>query len=140
VSANLDLVKSIFDAWERGDWSSADWADPEIDFEMIGGLHTGRWKGIGQMGDAWGTMVRAWDGLRAIPDEFRELDDGRVLVLLRNEGRGRGSGIEIGEISVKAANVFTIRGGKVTHLALYWDRDVAFGDLGLAEGKGPEVA
>jgi ketosteroid isomerase-like protein len=131
VSPNLELVKSIFAEWERGDWSSADWADPEIEFEMIGGLNTGRWRGIGPMREAWTTTLRAWENLRAIADEFRELDDGRVLVFLRNEGRGSGSGIEIGEISTKAANVFTVRDGKVTSLILYWDRDRAVADLGL---------
>jgi ketosteroid isomerase-like protein len=131
VSPNLELVKSIFAEWERGDWSSVDWADPEIEFEMIGGLNTGRWRGSGPMWEAWATTLRAWEDLRAIPDEFRELDDGRVLVFLRNEGRGRGSGIEIGEISTKAANIFTVRDGKVTSLILYWDRDRAIADLGL---------
>jgi hypothetical protein len=131
VSSNLDLVKSIYADWERGDWSSADWADPEIEFEMIGGLMEGQWSGIEEMGRAWGTMLSAWDDLTADPDEFRELDGERVIVFLRNQGRGRGSGIEIGEISTKAANVFTIRSGKVTGLTLYWDRERAVADLGM---------
>jgi hypothetical protein len=37
VSANLDLVRSIYAASERGDFSSAEWADPEIDLRVIGG-------------------------------------------------------------------------------------------------------
>ena len=131
MSANLELVKSIYAAWERGDFSSSAWADPEIEFVMRGGLTTGTWNGVEEMAEAWARMLRAWESLRAVPDEFRELDDGRVLILLRNQGRGRGSGIDIGEISVKSANVFTIRGGKVTSLILYWDRDLAISDLGL---------
>src|SRR4051794_5499724 len=122
VSSNLDLIKSIYADWERGDWSSADWADPEIEFEMVGGLVEGRWTGKEEMSKAWATMLNAWEDLKAVPEEFRELDGGRVLVLLGNTGRGKGSGIEIGEITVRAANVFTIGDGKVTRLTLYWER------------------
>jgi ketosteroid isomerase-like protein len=133
VSSNLDLIRGIFAEWERGDWNSADWADPEIDFVMHGGLNSGEWKGIREMTETWIGTLRAWDDLRAIPEEFRELDDGRILVFLRNEGRGKGSGIDVGEISAKSANVFTVGDGKVIRLELYWDRDDAVADLGLAE-------
>jgi ketosteroid isomerase-like protein len=137
MSSNLALVKSIYASWEKGDFSSADWADPEIEFAMYGGLSTGEWRGIEEMTETWATMLRAWVDLRAIPEEFRELDDGRILVFLRNEGRGKGSGIDIHGISARSANVFTVRDGKVKRLELYWEREDVIVELGLMEETEP---
>jgi hypothetical protein len=34
ASANEELVRSIFHAFEHGDFSAADWAHPEIEFVL----------------------------------------------------------------------------------------------------------
>ena len=37
ASASLDLVRSIYAAWQRGDYSSAEWAHPEIEYGLVDG-------------------------------------------------------------------------------------------------------
>ena len=133
ASTNLDSVRSIFEAWERGDFSSAGWAHPEIEVEFADGPTRGtNWRGTAAVAAGWGEFLRAWEGFRAEAEESRELDGERVLVLTRNRGRGKASGLEVEQIQTRGANLFQFRGGKVTKLALYWDRERALADLGLA--------
>ena len=134
MSANLDLVRSLFADWERGDFSSAEWADPEIDFVTIGAPEGEEYQEHGIPGMARGMrrFLTAWEGYRTEPEEYRELDDERVLVLVHIAGVGRTSGVDIGRVHKGGANLFHLRNGKVTRFALYWDRDRALADLGLA--------
>lgn len=131
ASANVDLVRSIFTDWERGDFSSAQWADPEIEYVHADGPEPGRWTGLAGMAEGFRDFLSAWEDWRIESEEYRELDAELVLVLYRRSGRGRTSGLEVGQISSKAANLFHVRNGKVARLVVYWEPQRALADLGL---------
>jgi ketosteroid isomerase-like protein len=128
--ANLDLVRSIYTAHARGDYSHADWAHPEIEFVQADGPHPG--SRMGQMPDGARDWLRTWEDFRTEAEGYRELDAERVLVLTRRSGRGKRSGIELSELGARGANLLHIRDGKVTRWVTYFDRDRALADLGLA--------
>src|SRR6267378_464439 len=131
ASANLELVRSVFAAWERGDFSRAhEWAHPEIEFVIADGPSPGRWTGRDGMAEGFRDFLSAWQDVRQDTEEYRELDDQRVLVLTRLMARGRTSGLEVGAMRTKQAGLFHVRGGKVTRLAYYLNRDRVFADLG----------
>jgi ketosteroid isomerase-like protein len=133
ASANLDLVRSIFVGWEQGDFSSTWWAHPEIELVLVGGPERGTFSGLAGMAAGWREFLRTWEDLRAVPDQYLELDEDRVLVILHNSGRGKTSGLEVGSIRQRSANLFEIEDGKVKRLVAYWDADPALADAGLAE-------
>ena len=131
MSANLDLVRSIYADWERGDFGSVEWADPEIEFAIADGPAPGRWAGLVGMAEGSRGYLSSWERWRAEPEKFREIDDEQVIVMFLERGRGKTSGVELADVRVSGASLFCIRDGKVVRLAFYFDRDRALADLGL---------
>jgi ketosteroid isomerase-like protein len=130
---NVQIVRSIYAGWERGDFGSADWAHPEIEYVVVGGPEPGRWRGLAEMAQSVGDFMSAWEDYRITARDYRGLNDGRVLVLVELSGRGKASGFDIGQMQPKGAGVFELSDGKVKTLVLYWDRERAFADLGLQD-------
>jgi len=126
---NLELVRSIYAGWGKGDFDSNDWAHPDIEFSFAGGPEPQVWRGLEAMAEGYRDWLRAWREFRAESEEYLRVDDERILVLVRNSGRGRASGLEIAARSV--ANLFHVRAGKVTRIVVYLDREHAFADLGV---------
>jgi ketosteroid isomerase-like protein len=112
ASAHLDLVRSIYAAWERGDFSSVEWASPEIEYVLVGGPADGSWTGLAGMAEGWRGFLDAWANFRVDADEYRELDSVRVLTLVHYSGRGKTSGVHFGQLSTKAANLFHVVAGR----------------------------
>jgi ketosteroid isomerase-like protein len=139
VSANLDLVRSIFAPWERGDWSASEWASSQIELVVMDGPSPGSWTGVAAWMSWIDDFLTEWEGYRLGAEEYRELDGERVLVLVRaSGGRGRISGLELGQQGGGGATLIHLRDGKVTRLVVYFVRDSALADLGLAPDAGSE--
>jgi ketosteroid isomerase-like protein len=105
---------------------------PEIEFVLVGGPEPGSWTGVAGMRDSWRGWLGAWEDVRFEAEEYRELDDERVLVLVHvTGGRGKTSGLELREVRTEGASLFEVHNGKVTRFVNYWERDPALADLGL---------
>jgi len=133
MSENLDLVRSIYADWERGDFASVEWADPDIVYVRPDGPDPGSWTGLVEMAEGIRARLSAWEDFRTGAVEYRELDDGRVLVFIHQSGRGKASGLKLGQMGSKGAVLFHVSGGKVTRLISYMGRENALADLGLQE-------
>ena len=133
ASANVELVRSIYAGWERGDFSSTSRADPEIEFARIDGPAPGSWRGAAQIASAVREMLTAWEDFRLVAAEYHELDGDRVLALATGAARGKRSGVEL---RASAANLFHIANGKMTRVVTYYDRERALADAGVATNSG----
>jgi hypothetical protein len=108
MSANLDLVRSIYADWERGELRRVEWADPAIELVVVGGVEPGRWRGIEGMALAVRHTLSGMQDWRNAAEHYRELGDGRVFVLDAYRARGGSSGLSVG---AAAARLFEIRDG-----------------------------
>jgi ketosteroid isomerase-like protein len=138
ASTNLDLVRSLYEAWERGDRSSMDWAHPEVEFVIADGPAPGSWTGLAGMAEGFRDLLSAWQGWRPQADDYLELGSERVLVLDHFRARGKTSGLEIGHTRTEGAVLFHLRDGKATRVVVYWDREKALADLGLTPEVGSQ--
>jgi len=130
VQENAALVRSIYADWGRGDFSSAAWADPQIEFSFVDGPEPGKWSGRPAMAKRYGEWLSGWNDFRAELEELIVVDSARILALVHNSASGRASELKMDQRSV--ANLFEIDHGRVTRFGLYWDRSRALKDAGLA--------
>jgi ketosteroid isomerase-like protein len=88
---NVEIAREIYRDWERGDFSSVEWADPDIEFMLGSGADEAVHRGTEAIGQAWTEWLRAWDEFRVEAEKFLDLGDD-ILVLVKFGGRGKTSG------------------------------------------------
>lgn len=125
---NVELVRRSWEAFVCGDFEAAlEPLAPGVEFDLTsqpGGEvlqgHDGVWEGMRR----W---VSAWDSYEMELEEFVDAGD-RVLILFRERGRGRQSGVET-EASLGA--VWTVRDGRVSRMQPFRSRSEAYEAAGV---------
>jgi hypothetical protein len=130
MSENLDLVRSIYEDWERGNFSRDDWADPAIELVRPVSVDGDAIRGRDASAGGWREWLGAWKDFHAEAHDYRALEGDRVLVFGRMRGIGR---LSETRIDTETVNLFQFRDRKVVRLVLYSNRDRALADLGLKE-------
>lgn len=129
---DIELIRQLFTRWEQGDFTTPEFFDPDVEVTRVGGdavATSGTWRGINDMSKALVEWLHAWENLRAEPKHYIDRGD-RVLVIARQTGRGRRSGLGLDHA---VGLLFTIRDGKIARLEQYWETTDALRAAGLED-------
>jgi ketosteroid isomerase-like protein len=115
----LDIVRRAAEAYERRDVDEVlESLDPDVElFPARAVLEGEPYRGHAGFKRFLADMAEDWAEFRAHAEEYRDLGDGRVLVLGRFTARGR-SGVEM---DAPAAWTCEVQGGKIVRLRFYGD-------------------
>ena len=130
---NVEIVRSGWDAWTRGDIDGIFEAwDPEVVWDLT---HFRDWpdriyrghEGVRRFLSDW---LELWDAYEVGVDAILAAPGDRVVALAWQRGKGRESGLPM---EMEWAQIATIRGGRVTRVENFDKREEALEAAGLRE-------
>jgi ketosteroid isomerase-like protein len=128
---NVEVVRRSLDAFERGDFDAAMEAlDPRIEYDLTHFPDGKVYLGHDGVREAFRIWLGTWEDYRQEIDEVIDLGEDEVVVVLREFGRGKGSGIEVER---PTAGVWTLRDGKAVRIRFYAGKAEALEGAGLSE-------
>jgi uncharacterized protein len=139
MTGNVRTLRTLYDAINRGDLervvslqhANVEWRGPRAFPDLIE-PHRGH-AGVRTYA---ARIAEAWVEFRIDAERFIDLGK-QVLVLTREQGRGRGSGVPVQ--SHGTAHLWTLRDGKVARFQVYWEREEGLRAAGVrprAESPG----
>lgn len=127
---NVELIRQLYRRWGQGDFATPGFFDPNVETLRVGGdasATAGAWRGLDAAWKASVEWLQAWENVRL--ESRRCIDLGsRVLVIARQTGQGRRSGVEIDQ---ELAMLFTLRDAKIVRWEIYLEVSDALEAVGL---------
>ena len=126
---NVEVVKKAFEAIAAGDRDQAlSYTDSAMVVDATRRVfNPTTYRGVQGLRQMLSDMDDVWEDLRSEPREFLDAGD-RVVVTGRMVGRGKGSGVEVGQ---DFAGVWTIRDSRIVRWDICTDRAEALEAVGL---------
>jgi ketosteroid isomerase-like protein len=126
--SNIEVVKTVVSAFNRGDFEGAielltddvefDWSRRMLDGEVVTGQDAVR----RYLQDAH----EIFDEIHIPSEDITDLGDGLVLLYGTARFKGHKSGLDV---EASAANLWTVRDGKVARFRFYQTREDALADV-----------
>jgi ketosteroid isomerase-like protein len=129
---NVEIVERAIDGHNRLALDAYDelfTPDFEMFPAMIGMFDRESFRGRDDLERYFEIVNETWEESRVVGEAFRDLGD-RVLVTIRLEGRGRGSGVPV---TGKQTVICDLRDGKIRRMRAYLDHGEALRAAGLCE-------
>jgi ketosteroid isomerase-like protein len=124
---NVEIVREVFAAYERGDLSKAmSYYEPDVAFNPAEEPPIHGRDAVIEYLQRW---EEPWDDYEAEGEEFIDAGD-CVVVTFHAKGRGKASGIEV---DARSYQVYKLRNGKLARMDEYTDRREALEAAGLRE-------
>jgi ketosteroid isomerase-like protein len=128
---NMEIAERALDAFNQRDFDAlAELTTQDFEFfpGMVGALDGSSFRGREELEAYFRELHDTWEEVRLVAEESRDLGD-VVLIFVRVEGRGRGSGVPV---SAHQALAYDFRGRRISRLRAYLDRDEALRSIGLS--------
>jgi ketosteroid isomerase-like protein len=127
---NVEIVREMFDAWNRRDYAAAQEAfDPEVEVEVrVESDIDGTYRGY----DGLRKMLRFWGAFATFRSDIEEVlvAGDEVFITAHHYGRGKSSAVDV---ETKNWQVFTMRDGRIGRYRIYGTRGQALEAAGLSE-------
>ena len=130
---NVEVVRQAYEAFNRAGLDALlERFHPDIEYDVTAGIgpYAGMYYGRAAVRSFLADYLDGWEYVRMEPEEFIEVGENHVVVLLRLHLRGKGSGVEV---SAMTFNAWTMRDGKAVRMAVCNDKAEAIEAVGLSE-------